>query len=406
MEGARKLLYSWNHLEKRAFQSVQIEEDIRDALQSIRAVQPSLPQRQDLLSLSAKVGIQYALLGFPAASLREHQRCCALVDHIATQRLATKPVLMARPLESDLRPILEIQQRSSIPIAVDTFISISALRLSVEGWTLEEALGKIRKTAAVASRAGLALRVSFEDSSRTAPAELADAVAQVLDTGAGAITLCDTVGDCLPNGAAHTTSFVRNQIDRSGRGLQLGWHGHNDRGLSLANAIAAVEAGANIVSGTFMGFGERTGNVPLEQLIVILHEAGNRSYDLTHLQAVCELFSASSRMSVPPNLPIVGLDAFSTSTGTHAAAILKSRKMGRDFEDLIYSAVEASALGRTQTLLIGPNSGRNAVCAALEQCSIVPTEDLVSLLLEHCKQRERCFESSEEVRAFVARTRK
>ena len=403
MTGAREYLYSWNRLNSDRLKRVKIEEDTRDALQSVRTVQPSTLQRKELLDLSAKIGIQFAFLGFPAASRRESEQCVALVDHIVTHGLAMEPVLMARALESDIRAILEIRERSSFAATADIFIATSPLRLKVEGWTLDATLEKIRKAAGFASANGLDFRISLEDSTRTAPAELAKSLKEAIDMGAKAIVLCDTVGDCLPSGATRTTTFAMELIYRAGANVEVGWHGHNDRGLSLANALAAIEAGASIVSGTFMGVGERTGNIPLEQMIAILTEAGSELYDVRYLAPMCELFCVSSRIDMPPNLPIVGRDAFSTSTGTHAAAILKARHMGRDFEDLIYSAVSADELGRGQTLLVGPNSGRGCIRAVLEEMSIPATEDTISVLLHHCKEHDRCLASADEILALLHR---
>lgn len=401
MAEAHVNLYSWNRVDNQRLKRVRIEEDTRDALQSVRIVQPSTTQRKKLLELSAKVGIQMVFLGFPAASRQELEQCAALVDHIATRCITIEPVLMARALESDIRSLLDIQQRSSIPVSADIFISISALRLKVEGWTLDAMLAKIRNAAGFASANNLNFRIAFEDSTRTAPAELARSVNEAIDFGTKVIVLSDTVGDCLPSGASRTTAFVMELIDRAGVDVDVAWHGHNDKGLSLANALAAIEAGASIVSGTFMGIGERTGNIPLEQLILILSEAGNEMYDLRYLAQMCELFCVSARIEMAPNLPLFGRDAFSTATGTHGAAILKARQLGPDFEDLIYSAVSANKLGRRQTLLIGPNSGRSSIRAVLDDLSIPATDLMVSALLHHCKEHDRCLRSADEILALL-----
>src|SRR6476661_2512776 len=161
MAGAREYLYSWNRLDSERFKHVKIEEDTRDALQSVRTVQPSTPQRKALLDLSAKVGVQFAFLGFPAASRRETEQCVALVEHIATRGLTIEPVLMARALQSDIQPILEIRERSSSAVTADIFIGISALRLKVEGWTLDATLKKIRNAAGFASENQLDFRISL-----------------------------------------------------------------------------------------------------------------------------------------------------------------------------------------------------------------------------------------------------
>ncbi len=401
MHAARDYLYSWNRFDNSKLARVRIEDDIRDALQSVRAVRPSIQQRQHLLELSARVGIRFSFIGFPAASRREKELCSALVHHISKRRMVIEPVLMARAAESDIRPILEIRECSSCALTADIFISTSALRLKVEGWTLDAVLAKLRSAARFASRNGLKFRISIEDATRTAPAALARVIEETIGWGAAAITICDTVGECLPSGASRVTGFVAELIERRQAATDIVWHGHNDKGLSLANALAAIDAGANIISGTFTGVGERTGNVPLEQLIFVLTESGNRLYDLHGLMQLCHELSASLKIEMPPNLPIIGRDAFATSTGVHAAAILKARQIGHDFEDCVYSGVSAAKLGRMQTLLIGPNSGHTAIRAALEQASIPVTEDRIAALLHRCKTLDQCIESTSEISDLV-----
>src|SRR5690606_31190993 len=145
-----------------------------------------------------------------------------------------------------------------------------------------------------------------------------------------------------------------------------------DQGLAVANAWAAATSGAHIVSGTFVGYGERTGNTALEQIIWLLRSVGNHQYDLKAALELCALFAEYTGVEIAPNAPMIGADAFSTSTGTHVAALLKARALGADYECLVYSAVAASALGRCQSLQIGPGSGRAAIEHAIRSCGQVP----------------------------------
>ena len=85
MDAATDYLYSWNFANKEQLARVKVEDDIRDALQNIRAVQPSLAKRQELLHLSARLGVQYSFLGFPAASERELELAVSLVEYIHTR---------------------------------------------------------------------------------------------------------------------------------------------------------------------------------------------------------------------------------------------------------------------------------------------------------------------------------
>ncbi len=397
MDKASDYLYSWNVTNKQRIAKVKIEDDIRDALQNIRTVQPSLVERKSLLNLSAKVGIQYSFLGFPAASEKETDLVTALIEHIASEKLPIEPVLMARALEPDIQKIIEIQEKISFAVSADIFINTSALRLKIEGWTLDTVIDKIKKAYHFSANHNLKSRISLEDSARTAPDSVERLIKEIINLGIKTIVLCDTVGDCLPSGAAKATSFVMDIISKENANVEIGWHGHNDKGLSLANALAATEAGADIISGTFTGIGERTGNIPLEQVIYIVTQCGSKLYDLRYIKPLCDLLSSATKTEIPFNSPIIGKDAFSTSTGTHAAAIYKAKKFGQDFEDVLYSGVVASNLGRKQAILIGPNSGRTSIQAVLEEAQVTVTEEIITTILDYCKIQNRCLENSDEL---------
>ena len=98
--------------------------------------------------------------------------------------------------------------------------------------------------------------------------------------GAEIIAIYDTSGDCTPGGTSRVTEYALEVADKTGAKPQVLWHGHNDRGLSLANAMASAEAGVHIISGTFAGVGERAGNTPLEQAAVYLHQCGHIDFNL------------------------------------------------------------------------------------------------------------------------------
>ena len=397
MSAVGDLLHSWSPINRRRLSGVRLEEDIRDALQCVRTTAPSIEQRRRLLELSDQVGVQYAFLGFPAASAQEAALCVDLAQHAARQSLTIEPVFMARAVPTDVEAIAELQATAGRKVTADIYIGISALRLAVEGWTLLDALDKLAKSCSLALSQGVQFRVSLEDSSRATPEHLARAVHTAADLGARGIILCDTTGDCFPDGAARHTAFAVDELAKTGAQIDIGWHGHNDKGLALANAFAAACAGADIISGTFLGIGERTGNIPLEQMIFLLSQEGNERHDLLAVMQLCQTLAASAQIDIPAGAPIVGADAFSTSTGTHAAAIVKARSFGVEYEDLIYSGVPATSLGRSQRLLIGANSGRKAIHAALLECGLASGEARVEALLRYCKQRRTCLQGRDEI---------
>src|SRR5208282_5924980 len=165
--------------------------------------------------------------------------------------------------------------------------------------------------------------------------------------GAERVCLCDTCGATTPDGAYNLVNWVRAMLAESDAGsVGIDWHGHRDRGLDLANSLAAIEGGASRIHGTALGIGERVGNTPIEQLLVNLKLLGIRNDDLTRLPEYVQLVSQVTRVPIAVNTPIVGSDAFRTATGVHAAAVVKAQKRGHNWlADRIYSGVPAGWIG-------------------------------------------------------------
>jgi 2-isopropylmalate synthase len=196
------------------------------------------------------------------------------------------------------------------------------------------------------------------------------------------------------------TAFTRAVLTRRGASCALAWHGHNDRGCAVASSIAAVEAGADVVSGTFLGLGERTGNASLEQIIAYLDQAGSRRFRVDLLPRLAARLAEATGQEIPVTAPIVGMQAFATTAGVHAAALLKARSLGTAFEDHIYSSVPASRFGRAQAVLLGPMSGLSNARRAIELYGRVPDEELARRLLAHARGLARWM-SPEEIGRYL-----
>jgi 2-isopropylmalate synthase len=189
-------------------------------------------------------------------------------------------------------------------------------------------------------------------------------------------------------------------------GVKLDWHGHNDRGMGLINALAAIEAGVDQVHGCALGIGERCGNTAMDQLLVNMKLMGylDPSVDLSKLPAYVEKVSKVCKVPVPVNYPVVGKDAFETATGVHAAAVIKAFRKGDDWlANRVYSGVPADQFGLEQKITIGPMSGRSNVTFWLERRGIEPTQALVDKIFEAAKSSHRIF-SEAEVHELVAQS--
>ena len=181
----------------------------------------------------------------------------------------------------------------------------------------------------------------------------------------------------------------------------IDWHGHSDRGLAVANTLAAIEAGATRVHGTALGVGERVGNTPMEQLLVNLKLLGWRNDDLTSLPEYADLVARAVGVPIPMNAPIVGRDAFRTATGVHAAAVIKAQRKGASWlADRVYSGVPASWVGRAQEIEVGHMSGASNVLFYLRARDLPTDQAVVEAVIAAAKRSEQLL-TEEEVLAAV-----
>src|SRR5690606_38677212 len=106
-----------------------------------------------------------------------------------------------------------------------------------------------------------------EDTTRSSPETLRQLFLAAIEHGASRLCVCDTVGHATPDGVRALIAFTKEVIAESGADVKIDWHGHNDRGLALINALVALEAGADRIHGTAAGIGERVGNTPIDQVL-------------------------------------------------------------------------------------------------------------------------------------------
>jgi 2-isopropylmalate synthase len=167
------------------------------------------------------------------------------------------------------------------------------------------------------------------------------------------------------------------------------WHGHCDRGLAVANSMAALVAGAEVVHATACGIGERVGNTQMDQMLVNLKLMAIEpwaSQDLRKLKQYCEAVAKATGIPIPQNYPVVGGDAFRTATGVHAAAVIKAyRKNDEMLANSIYSGVPSHYFGLKQIIEIGPMSGKSNVHFWLERHGIPDTPELVERIFQLAK---------------------
>ena len=399
-----ELIYDWNRVLPKSLQTavpvLLNDETLRDGLQSPSVRDPSIPEKIKILHLMEALGINSLDLGLPGAGPRALEHSEALAREIARHKMKIRANCAARTHENDIRPIADIVQRTGLNIAAATFIGSSPIRRYTEGWTEEFLLQTTEKAVKYAVSLGLEVTYVTEDTSRCDPETVKRLYSTAINCGARAIVVCDTAGHATPMGAYALIKFVLDEIVKpSGEKIRVDWHGHCDRGLAVANSIAALLAGAQCVHACALALGERVGNTQMDQMLVNLKLMGIPPWnqqDLTRLKDYCQVVSQATGVPIPPNYPVFGEDAFRTATGVHAAALIKAyKKNDVELANAVYSGVPAHVFGLEQIIDIGPMSGKSNILFWLERHRLPTNDGLVDRIYKRAKSSDHTLSETE-----------
>ena len=211
----------------------------------------------------------------------------------------------------------------------------------------EEAVRRAVDAVEYAKAHGLKIRFTVEDGSRADPAFLLEVCRAIEEAGVDRISLPDTVGILSPAGMRAFVGAVRKKV-----GVPLDAHVHNDMGLAVANALAAIGAGADQIHTTIDGIGERTGIPPLAEVAVALahlYESPN-DFRLDMLQDMSRTVAEYTSMPTPGSKPVVGSSAYKHKAGTHLAAVLRN--------PAAYEPIPPREVGNARRAVFGELAGR------------------------------------------------
>lgn len=378
------------------------DETLRDGLQSPSVKNPTIEEKLEILRLMEELGLHSADIGLPGAGPHAEAHTDRLAQEIIQCKMRLRPYCAARTVPADILPIARISQKLGLPIEVAAFIGTSPIRQYAEDWDLDTILKHSEEAVRLAVRENLPVMFVTEDTTRSTPDAVRKIYSQAISWGAKALVVCDTVGHATPDGVRNLIRFIREEVlHPTQANIRVDWHGHNDRGLGIINAVAAFEAGADQIHACALGIGERVGNTPMDLLLVNMRLLGYISTDLSRLQQYCLTVSEATGVPIPSNYPVFGEDAFRTGTGVHAAAVIKALKKGdRELANRVYSGVPSHWFGLEQHIEVGPMSGRSNVVYWLELHGIKAEEDLIQRVFAKAKAADHIL-SEEEILAEV-----
>lgn len=285
---------------------------------------------------------------------------------------------------------------------IHTFISTSDIHLKYQfRLTREEA--KRRAVEMVGHARSYVDDVEFSpmDATRSDPAYLMEVIEAVIEAGATTVNIPDTVGYAMPEEFGALIKSIKEKVKNIDRAV-ISVHCHNDLGLAVANALAAIRNGAGQVECTINGIGERAGNCSMEEVVMALKT--RRDFYDADTNIITEEIIRSSRLvtkitgiPVQPNKAIVGANAFAHESGIHQDGLLKERTT--------YEIIRPESIGLVKTsLVLGKHSGRHAFRDKLRQMGYELADEDLNKAFERFKrladQKKKVFD--EDIEAIIS----
>lgn len=396
-----RLIFDWNN-DTQSAEKKRIElndETLRDGLQATYVRHPSLKEKIALLGLMERVGIESANIGFPISGQEQKKDITGLIEYAQAKKFKIRLGCGARILIKDVEAIVDVVEKTGMIVEVGLFVGSSRIRYLVEKWDLRQMGKQVEQSISFAVKKGLPVMFVTEDTTRARPRTLSYLYQVAINSGATRICICDTVGHATPWSTEKLIHFIRSKIIGANKKIKIDWHGHNDKGLAIANCLAAAKAGVDRIQASALGVGERAGNACLVQVVVNLQNSGFLNKNLKYLEKYSRKAAKVLRVKIPPNYPFIGKDIFKTATGVHAAAIKKAWVLNKpSLAGMVYSAVDPVLLGKKPEILIGPMSGKANVEWTLEELNIKVNPDLIEALLDRAKTKRKILSKAEIIK--------
>lgn len=331
-----------------------------------------------------EAGVHSLDAGFPASSEADVAAIRMMIG------VVTGPVLTA--LCRTLRADVDVADRAlegnpHHKRGVSLFCGTSPLhRVHKLNRSRTEILNIITDSVSYAAQRFRIVAFSPEDASRTEVDYLCQCYREAIDAGATTIGFPDTVGLLTPEKARDFIKAIQDGVPNLDRAL-LAVHFHNDLGLAVANTLACIQEGVNVVQCTVNGIGERAGNATLEEVVMALalHEDQYQrrfSIDTTKLAPLCHLVAELTGVAVSRMKPIGGANIFATEAGIHQDGLLKNPDTYLPYRPEMVG-------GGDIQLVLGRHSGRRAVAHRLTELNLSATEAEVTAMVDLIKQQPK-----------------
>ncbi len=368
---------------------------LRDGEQS-PGVSLGTEEKLEIAGYLARLQVDIIEAGFPITSQGER----AAVKKIAREIKGPVIAALARTARGDIDAAWEAIRRAERP-RIHLFISTSDLHLRhMLGMSPQEALEAAVESVRYARRLVEDVQFSAQDATRSDTGFLVEILTAAIKAGATTVNVPDTVGYAMPGEYEALFRELSARVPNIDEAV-LSAHTHDDLGLAVANALAAIEGGARQIECTINGIGERAGNCALEEVVMGLHTRRDLVGITTRIQTTAlyrlsRLVANLTGMTVSPNKAVIGANAFAHESGIHQDGVLKERTT--------YEIMKPEDVGITQTrLVLGKHSGRHAFRDRLSELGYQPDEEEMKQAFRRFKDLadRKPYVSDEDIEAIV-----
>ena len=378
-------------------QVIIFDTTLRDGEQALRA-SLSVKEKLQIAYALERLGVDVMEVGFPVSSPGDFESVQTIARHIKHSRVCA----LARAVDKDIDVAAEALKVAEA-FRIHTFIATSTLHIESKlRRSFYDVLAMAVHAVTRARRYTDDVEFSCEDAGRTPIDNLCRVVEAAIKAGARTINIPDTVGYTIPSQFGGIIETLFNRVPNIDQAV-ISVHCHNDLGLSVANSIAAVQAGARQIECTVNGIGERAGNCSLEEIAMITRTRAdllNVHTNIHHqdIYRTSQLVSQLCNMPIQPNKAIVGANAFAHSSGIHQDGVLKNKST--------YEIITPESIGLNQNQLnLTSRSGRAAVKHRMDAMGYsegsYDLDSLYAAFLKLADKKGQVFDYDLEALAFI-----
>ncbi|HXA42446.1 MAG TPA: 2-isopropylmalate synthase [Candidatus Solibacter sp.] len=341
-------------------QLIIFDTTLRDGEQSPGASM-SIDQKLQVAQQLERLGVDVIEAGFPNSSPGDFAAVSAIAETIESVTVAGLARIWP---EEDILKAADALSGAKKP-RIHTFVGTSPLHRDMVSWakTPQEILERAVDAVKLAKSFVEDVEFSPMDASRTEKEYLVDIIGATIEAGATTINVPDTVGYATPAEWQALMQYLYERVPTLSN-VVLSVHCHDDLGMSVANSLSAVLAGARQIEGCINGIGERAGNASVEEIATAVRLRPDiygvwTKVDHSQIYRTSRMVSQLTGMLVQPNKAVVGANAFAHASGIHQDGVLKNTQT--------FEIINAADVGTENKLVLGKLSGRHAFRVRLEE---------------------------------------